>query len=219
MKLTDFSAVIFDMDGLVLDTEITYCFAKQQAGYVLGYEFSEQFWMSMSGLHQKDIEQKLLACCGTDFDLAAFNDTANDIWHDYVVANGINTRHGFFQLLDFIVEQSIPYCLATNSNAVNAVKCLKFAGIQDIFPIIVTRDDVRHGKPEPDIFLTAASKLNVDITRCLVLEDSHTGILAASRAGAYSVLVPSVSPVDPLTLSLCDVMIGDLERVLNTMRA
>lgn len=219
MKLTDFAAVIFDMDGLVLDTETTYCFAKQQAGYALGYEFPEQFWMSMSGLHQKDIEQKLLACGGVDFDLAAFNDAAAEIWHDYVDANGIKTRHGFYQLLDFIVEQSIPYCLATNSNAVNADKCLKFAGLHEVFPVIITRDDVRQGKPEPDIFLTAAQTLNVDITRCLVLEDSHAGILAASRAGAYSVFVPSVMPVDPLTLSLCDVMIGDLERVLKTMRA
>jgi beta-phosphoglucomutase-like phosphatase (HAD superfamily) len=219
MKLTDFAAVIFDMDGLVLDTETTYCFAKQLAGYVLGYEFSEQFWMSMSGLHQKDIEQKLFAYGGADFDLAAFNDTANAIWHDYVDANGINTMHGFFQLLDFIVEQSMPYCLATNSNAVNADKCLKYAGLQDVFPVIITRDDVRQGKPEPDIFLTAASTLNVDIARCLVLEDSHAGILAASRAGAFSVFVPSVLPVEPLTLSLCDVMISDLESVLKTMRA
>jgi len=219
MKLTDFSAVIFDMDGLILDTETTYCFARQQAGYVLGYEFSEQFWMSMSGLHQKDIEQKLLACCGADFDLAAFNDTASEIWHDYVDVNGIKTRHGFYQLLDYIVAQSLPYCIATNGNAVNANKCLKYAGLQDVFPVIITRDDVRQGKPEPDIFLTAAKTLNVDITRCLVLEDSPTGILAASRAGAYSVFVPSVQPIDPLTLSLCDAMVGDLESVLNTMRA
>lgn len=218
MKLTDFSAVIFDMDGLVLDTEITYCFAKQQAAYTMGYEFPEQFWMSMSGLHQHDMEQKMLAFCGADFDLAGFNDAAAEIWHDYVDVNGIKTRHGFYQLLDFIVEQSMPYCLATNSNAVNADKCLKFAGLQDVFPVIITRDDVRQGKPEPDIFLTAASTLNVDITRCLVLEDSHTGILAASRAGAFSVFVPSVLPVDPLTLSLCDMMISDLECVLKTMR-
>jgi beta-phosphoglucomutase len=218
MKQTDFSAVIFDMDGLVLDTETTYCFAKQQAGYALGYEFSEQFWMSMSGLHQTDIEQKLLASCGADFDLVAFNNAASDIWHDYVETNGIKIRHGFNQLLDYIVEQSLPYCLATNSNAGNAEKCLKYAGLENAFPVILTRDDVEQGKPEPEIFLTAAKTLNVDISRCLVLEDSHSGILAASRSGAYSVFVPSLLPVDPETVSLCDAMMSDLECVLESMR-
>lgn len=219
MNITDFSAVIFDMDGLVLDTETTYSIAKQQAARVMGLELPELFWLSLSGLHQQAIEQKLLVHCGTGFDLTEFNDLAAQIWRDYVNVNGIKTKHGFFQLLDFIVQQALPYGLATNSNAVNANECLRFAGLQDVFPVIITRDDVRQGKPEPDVFIKTAEILQVDINRCLVLEDSHTGIAAASRSGAFSVLVPSLLPVDPLTLSLCDVMMNDLECMLLTLRA
>lgn len=219
MNLTDFSAVIFDMDGLVLDTETTYCTAKQQAAQLMGYELPDQFWLSLSGLHAIDIEQKLLAHGGETFNLSEFNRLADRLWRDHVNTQGIKTKHGFFQLLDYIVEQSLPYCLATNSNAVNAANCLKLAGLQQVFPIIITRDDVQRGKPEPDIFLTAAQALNVDIKRCLVLEDSHTGIVAASRAGAYTVLVPSLAPVDAVTLSLCDRMTDDLEQLLKTLRA
>ena len=219
MNISDFSAVIFDMDGLVLDTETTYIFAKQQAGEAMGYEISDQFWLSLSGMHANDIEQKLLAHCGSEFNLSRFNQIAGQIWRDYVNANGLKTKHGFFQLLDFIAKQGLPYCLATNSNTINAKECLRLGGLQDVFPVMITRDDVRQGKPEPDIFLKAAERLQVNINRCLVLEDSHTGVLAASRAGAFSVLVPSILPVEPLTLSLCNVMMSDLECVLDTLRA
>jgi HAD superfamily hydrolase (TIGR01549 family) len=219
MKLTDFSAVIFDMDGLVLDTETTYVFAKQQATRAMGLDLADQFWLSMSGKHGQDIEQQLLAYCGNQFDLSRFNQSAGQIWRDYVEVHGLQIKHGFFQLLDFIVEEALPYCLATNSNAVNAEKCLKLAGLEAVFPLIVTRDDVWQGKPEPDIFLRAAEQMQVDINRCMILEDSHTGILAASRTGAFSVLVPSVWPADPLTLSLCNVMMRDLECLLDHLRA
>jgi len=219
MNIADYSAVIFDMDGLVLDTETTYLIAKQQAAQAMGYGMPERFWLAFSGMHQNDIEQKMLAHFGTDFNMPEFNTAAAQIWRDYVDVHGIKIKHGFLELLDFIVQQSLPYCLATNSNRVNANECLRLAGIQEIFPFIITRDDVQRGKPEPDIFLSAAQALNVDIKRCLVLEDSSTGIVAASRAGAFPVYVPSVLPMDSFTLSLCRVMRRDLEAVLESLRA
>ena len=219
MKLTDFSAVIFDMDGLVLDSETTYVFAKQQAAQAMGLELADQFWLSMTGKHGQDIEQQLLEHIGDEFDLSRFNESAGQIWQDYVDVHGIPIKHGFFKLLEFIIDRSIPYCLATNSNAVNAEKCLKLAGLEAVFPLIITRDDVGQGKPEPDIFLKAADQMQVNINRCMILEDSHTGILAASRAGAFSVWVPSVWPADPSTLSLCNVMMRDLECLLNQLHA
>ena len=72
-KLSDISAVIFDMDGLVLDTETTYFVAWQQAANAMGYVLSDSFCLSLSGLHYKDIEPKLMAWCGADFNLQAFN--------------------------------------------------------------------------------------------------------------------------------------------------
>jgi len=112
------------------------------------------------------------------------------------------------------VQHQIPYCLATNSRAINAYECLELAGIKDLFSIIITRDDVQQGKPSPDIFLKAAELLQVPITQCLVLEDSHAGIVAAYRAGAFSVFVPSTEPIDPLTVDLCNVMMVDLAHAL-----
>jgi len=219
LKLADFSAVIFDMDGLVLDTEPTYFLAWQLAATSMGCDLSEQFCLSLSGLHYKDVELRLLENCGTDFDLQAFNQLSGEFWHKHVNANGINTRHGFTRFLEFLVQQKMPYCLATNSLAVNALECLELAGIKDVFPIIVTRELVQQGKPEPDIFLKAAELMQVDISRCLVLEDSHAGIVAASRAGAFSVFIPSILPADPLTVELCDLMMNDLAQLTAAIRA
>ena len=218
IRLSDFSAVIFDMDGLVLDTEITYFVAWQQAANAMGYALSDSFCLSLSGLHYKDIEPKLMALCGADFNLQAFNRLSGIFWREQVDAHGINTKHGFTQLLEFIVLQQIPYCLATNSRAINAYECLDLAGIKDVFSTIVTRDDVEYGKPEPDIFLKAAELLQVPISQCLVLEDSHAGIVAASRAGALSIFIPSTEPVNPLAVELCDVMMTDLAHTLMALR-
>ena len=213
-KLSDFSAVIFDMDGLVLDTETTYFVAWQLAANAMGYELSETFCLSLSGLHFNDIEPKLMARCGADFNLQAFKHLSGIFWREHVNANGIAIKHGFTQLLEYIEQNRIPYCLATNSRAINAYECLELAGIKEVFSTIITRDDVQHGKPAPDIFLKAAELLQVPISQCLVLEDSHTGIMAASRAGAFSVFVPSSESFDPLTAELCDVMMTDLAHTL-----
>lgn len=217
-ELADFAAVIFDMDGLVLDTESTYHIAWQQTARTMGYELSDAFCLSLSGLNGHDIARLLTDLCGHDFNLPAFNRTAAYVWRDTVSTQGIKIKHGFSDLLEFIVRQQIPYCLATNSRAENACECLMFAGIPDAFPIIISRDDVPLGKPEPDIFLKAAESLQVPINCCLVLEDSHAGILAASRAGAKSVFIPSYLPVDPLTVELCDLMLSDLAQVLSCIK-
>lgn len=217
-KLSDFSAVIFDMDGLVLDTETTYFAAWEQAAKAMGYALSEPFCRSLSGLHYEDIKLNLKASFGSDFNLQTFNQLSGILWREHVRAHGIKIKYGFFQLLEFIVQQQIPYCLATNSQAVNAYECLEFAGIKGFFSTIITRDDVEQGKPAPDIFLKAAEVLQVPISQCLVLEDSYAGIEAASRAGAFSVFVPSTEPVEPMAAELCDMLMTDLAHALITLK-
>ncbi len=219
LKLADFSAVIFDMDGLVLDTESTYRVAWRQAASVMGYDFSEDYCLSLSGLHYKDIELKLHEYCGTEFNLQLFNRLSGEFWRGHVNVHGIKVKHGFNRLLDLLLRQNIPYCLATNSSMVNALECLDLAGLKGVFSTIVTRDHVRRGKPQPDIFLKAAELLRVDVSRCLVLEDSAAGIVAASRAGAASVLIPSTAQADPLTVELCALMADDLAQLADTISA
>lgn len=208
-----FSAVIFDMDGLVLDTEITYSIAWQKASAAMGCEFTEDFCLSMSGLHYQAIEQKLLNFCGADFDLKLFNTLSGNYWHQYVNEQGIPVKKGFFKVLDKIHDQKIPFCLATNSRLVNALECLKLAGLDNVFSTVISRDEVKQAKPAPDIFLSAANFLKTPIAQCLILEDSLTGIMAAVSAGAESVYIPSVLPVEQSTIDLASYFFNDLDEL------
>ena len=99
------------MDGLVLDTENTYRIAWQQAANAMGYSFTEDFCVSLSGLHYKDIESKLMEYCGAGFNVQRFNQLSGDFWHDYVNVHGIDIKHGFTELLDLLIRRKIhtPY--------------------------------------------------------------------------------------------------------------
>jgi beta-phosphoglucomutase len=218
-KLTAFSAFIFDMDGLVLDTESTYFAAWQLAVEAMGYRGDPHAFKALSGYHYSQVEAQLLSWYGADFNLQSFRRLGGEFWQRYVNEHGIVVKQGVIALLDYADQNQIPVCLATNSAAINARECLVIAGIKHRFPLIVTGDDVERVKPEPDIFLKAADRMQADIRRCLVFEDSHTGIVAASASGAHTVYVPSSLPVNPLTVALCDCMIDDLSQVFQSLPA
>jgi beta-phosphoglucomutase len=218
-QLTDFAALIFDMDGLVLDTEPTYFAAWQQAVKAMGYQLAPDSFKILSGYHYHQVETQLQAWLGQDFNLHTFKQLGAECWRNYVREHGITVKTGVVALLDYAEQQGIPVCLATNSWAVYARHCLATAGLTQRFPLIVTGDDVERVKPAPDIFLKAAERMQVDIHQCVVFEDSHTGIVAASASCAYSVYVPSTFPINPLTVELCDCMLEDLTQVFETLPA
>lgn len=218
MIMEDFAAIIFDMDGLVLDTESTYCIAWQQAAQEMGVSLTDSFCNSLSGLQKKGVESRLLEQCGTDFDMVKFYELSSLLWHEHVQVHGIKTRPGFTELHEYITLKQIPFCLASNSHSNNAYQCLELAGIKNAFTHIITGDNVENCKPAPDIFFTAAKRLRVPIEWCLILEDSATGIEAAVASGAFSVFIPSTEPVDSKAAKLCDWLMPDLFVLLETLR-
>ncbi|MGR8953029.1 MAG: HAD family hydrolase [Gammaproteobacteria bacterium] len=214
----EISAVIFDMDGLVLDTEQTYRMAWRGAGQVMRYDFPEAFLAALSGLSMDAVLRAIEAFCGPGFDAGEFNRVSAACWRDYVAEHGIEVKRGFYPLRDYLEQEGILFCLATNSAAANAEECLQLAGLAGVFPTVVARDHVARGKPAPDIFLHAATALEVSIRRCLVVEDSSAGIEAAAKAGALPVMVPSALPVDAETAIRCTLVLNDLHELLDVMR-
>jgi HAD superfamily hydrolase (TIGR01509 family) len=213
----EFSAVILDLDGLVLDTEKTYRIAWRSALEAMGYSFSPNFYQRLSGLQYESIERIFLEKCGADFDVLLFRKISAEQWHDHVGAEGLAVKPGVFDLLAALTERQIPYCLATNSLSENAERNLDIAGIGHLFPNKVTRDQVKRGKPAPDIFLLAARVLGLPIGQCLVVEDSIVGIEAAQVAGAIPVWVPEIyssqTGVDLEKVYLCNDLM-ELEQLL-----
>ncbi|TCV83589.1 MULTISPECIES: HAD family hydrolase [Methylomonas] len=219
MKERCWRAVIFDMDGLVLDSEPTYVRAWQAAIDELGFTMPAQFWTSLSGCSGKTVTQRLQEQCGVDFDLERFQQLSSVYWLAHVQQHGIAVKPGFFVLLDVLAQYGLPFCLATNSPLAAARQCLAWAGLTDIFPRIVAGDTVRAAKPAPDIFLRASAELAQPVQDCLVLEDSPIGIRAALAAGASCVFVPSLQPADAWAAEHADYLLDDLQQVADFISA
>jgi len=208
--LPAYNAIILDMDGLILDTETTYFIAWQHAAFELGYAMSDVFCATLSGLPFSVIELKLTEYFSAEFPVTEFYALSGQLWRDKVEREGIAVKKGGHDLLHVLQETQTPFCLATNSPEFNARECLQYAGIEDLFSIIVCRDHVRKPKPAADIFLRAATKMQQPIQSCLVVEDSLTGLLAANNANAFSVLIPSTPDVDAKMQALAGIVLNDL---------
>ena len=219
LKLADFKGFIFDLDGLVLDTEPTYFAAWQQAIVEMGYQIELEFIYCLSGCSYDQVETQLQVWLGQDFDLVFFKQLSTECWWNYIHQYGIVVKKGVISLLDFAQAHAIPICIGTNSSYIYAQKCLTIAGLNQRYPLMVTSDDVQHVKPAPDIFLRAAERMAVDIKHCVIFEDSYVGIAAASASGAKTVCVPSTFPLNPKILELSDYVFDDLTQVLESLAA
>lgn len=219
MAWPDFRAVIFDLDGLVLDSESTYFIAWRKAAETMGCRLDDDFCASLSGLHGHSVYQRLQAHCGIAFDIARFGQLSRGFWLDYVERHAIPVKAGFFHLRDLLIELNVPFALATNSRRADAAFALACAGLADAFDIMLTRDDVSQGKPAPDVFLRAAAALSQPAEACLVLEDSPVGINAAVAAGSPCIFIPSIFPADAEASAIANAVCGNLEQVADLVSA
>ena len=205
-------AIIFDMDGLVLDTEATYVLAWRQTAEAMGYELPNSFWRSLSGLHGDAVIQQLQNLCDEDFALEFFQRLSSENWQNHVQQHGIPVKPGLASLLQLIKRLELPFCLATNSPRPATLYCLALANLEQVFPLILTREEVTHGKPAPDIFLAAAKAMGYEPGECLVLEDSAVGIAAAKAAGCPCLYIPSVYPPDAWAAEKALAVLEDLHQ-------
>jgi HAD superfamily hydrolase (TIGR01509 family) len=211
------SAVIFDMDGLMLDTEPIYKTAWQRAAIECGFSISEERWFDFIGRTRVDGENLLLAALGPDFSLETFR-TASRRCEAAAFAEGLPAKKpGLDDLLAFLDSLAMPKAVATSTERRQASVQLAGLGLWDRFHAIATGDEVVNGKPSPDLFFLAAQRLGIEPSQCLALEDSEAGIVAAHRAGMQVWVVPDLKPPSPaveeLTNGRFDSLIG-VERQL-----
>jgi beta-phosphoglucomutase-like phosphatase (HAD superfamily) len=192
--MREIRAVVFDMDGLMLDTEPIYKAAWQTASAELGFDLADGFYAQFVGRPNDDCERLVLERFGATFPLDRFRARWRELWDADAAANGIRTKPGLLELLALLDTLKIPFAIATSSDATETEFCLRAAGLDGRFPVRVTRDQVVHGKPAPDIYLEAARRLQTDPAQCVALEDSEAGILSASRASMVPLLIPDGVP-------------------------
>jgi len=210
-------AVIFDMDGLMLDSERIAKICWQAAGEKLGCKVDDKLFMSVVGVSEKNSEKIVTEHFGAGFDYKAFRETIEAIKKEYVRQNGIPIKKGLKELLEYLNAKNIKTAVATSTSYCQAIEMIKNAGIFESFDHIICGDMVSKSKPEPDIYLTAMRQLDVSPDQSMVLEDSFAGITAAHAAGAYTVMIPDLIEPDEYILSLANAMCGSLLDVIDIL--
>ncbi|WP_312707244.1 HAD family phosphatase [Stenotrophomonas sp.] len=190
-------AVIFDMDGLMIDSERVSIACWSAAARELQLPFAEDFWLGMVGLGDRDCERLLLEHIPAG-QVAALFARCHALYEARTQA-GLPLRPGIVDILQLLQAHDIPRAVATSTRQPRASRKLHAAGLLPFFEVVVTSSDVAHPKPAPDIYLLAAQKLGKAPARCLALEDSPAGIRAAVGAGMTAIQVPDlVRPDDAL---------------------
>lgn len=205
-------AVIFDMDGLVLDSEKQYLSAWLAAASEMAYPLDDVVLAELSGLPGDAVIQFLAELVGSDFDMQHFRSLSSRFWLADVAQNGITIKNGFFELIACLNAHNLPFCLATNSTRQASLFNLQQAGIAEIFNYVVCRDDVVQPKPAADIFLKAAAVLDQGPADCLILEDSKVGVTAAVNAGMRCLYIPSCYPADSWASENATAVVEDLHQ-------
>lgn len=196
------TAVLFDMDGLVLDTEKLYTRFWQEAAIALGYPMTKEQALGMRSLNRGAGLAKMQSYFGPDVDYDKIREKRIELMDAFVEQEGVSLKSGIHELLAYLKEHGIKTSIATSSPMERTVLYLSSVGLQNSFDELVSGYMVEKGKPEPDIYLYAAKKLGVKPEECMVLEDSPAGILAAFRAGCKPVMVPDQDRPDKETKAL-----------------
>ena len=188
------SAVIFDMDGLMLDSEVIARTAWRQALAEQGRTLSDDFFNQMLGRTTDDTRTLLRQAFGPELPVEALVQRKRQYVMDEVAQHGMPVKAGLWELLEWLESQSIAKAVASSARREDVEQKLVRAGLQGRFDAVVTGDQVEHGKPAPDIFLAAARQVRAPSGECVVLEDSDVGLQAAHAAGMWPLMVPDLKP-------------------------
>lgn len=212
----NFDLVIFDMDGLMLDTERI---AKDAFIQIMEQEYhtsvDPDFYRLLIGMPDLQMVTLMKKAYGNDFPFSVFLQQFNEKRHEIEQREGIPIKKGLIELLDFLTEKRIPKVVATSSIRSMAQKKLADAKIESYFDYYVCGDEVKEGKPNPEIFQIAARKSNVSPERALVLEDSMNGIRAAHSAGIPVIFIKDLVEPPEEVLRLIYARAEDLSQVIS----
>jgi HAD superfamily hydrolase (TIGR01509 family) len=184
--------ILFDMDGVVLDTEKLYARFWAEAAHALGYPMTYEQALGMRSLNNAAGQAKLESYFGPGVSRSAMRDKRVELMDAFVAENGIDPKPGIHELLDALKERGIKTAIATSSPMPRATAYLSRLGLLEKFDCICSGHDVKQGKPAPDIYIHAAASVGIPPENCLAIEDSPAGLESAFRAGCMPVLVPDL---------------------------
>lgn len=187
-----FRGVVFDMDGLMIDTERVIRYSWDVMGEKMGYvRFGDNIFQTL-GMSRVQRNHYFLEKYGEDFPLQEFLDGYHQVYEAYERQKGIPRKKGLLELLELLKSREIPMAVATSTHQEHSIPELKKQGIFSYFSAVITGDMVKRGKPDPEIYRTACEQLRILPEETLALEDSYNGIRSAAGAGLKVIMVPDL---------------------------
>lgn len=207
-------AVLFDMDGLMLDTERMARAAWTRALAEHGYQLDDRSYLNIVGRTVRDAESVLIDLFGVDLPFKKVFEQRQAFYEADIETNGIPVKAGLIDLLDFLEANHITKAVASSTPRWFALHKLERVGIRTRFDVLVCGDEVPHGKPAPDLFVEAARQIGYPARLCVALEDSEAGIMAAHQAGALPIMIPDLKPATPEIAGLAYGVYSSLSEVI-----
>lgn len=208
---------VFDMDGLMIDSERLVYSIWQEMMDEDGREFNLDIFKKSIGLRSEDSYEYYKSVYGDDFDYPAYKAESRIRYFKRIEKNGVPVKKGLYEIFDYLKSISCKISLATSTSSQTALALMKKINLYDKFDAFVCGDDVKNGKPNPEVFLTAADKLGLDPKDCVAFEDSINGIKSAHAAGMTTVMVPDLlEPTDEIK-PMIDFLCEDLGKAINCL--
>ncbi|MDE6729242.1 MAG: HAD family phosphatase [Oscillospiraceae bacterium] len=209
--------IIFDMDGLMFDTEKLLAKYWMQAAQEAGYPMQLEHVLGIRSLSAIYAKPRLQEIFGQNFDYETIRARRRELTAQHLALHGIEKKPGLEPLLAYLHEHDYKIAVATATDRERTENYLKQTGIDKYFQNFVCGDMVTKGKPDPEIYLTASRTLGLSPGECIALEDSPNGILSAYRAGCKPVMIPDLSEPDEELQTRLYACLPDLSHVINLL--
>ncbi len=211
-ECNEVKAVIFDMDGVLQDSETISDITWEMAAKEFGFESNFEALQACRGCNRSDIESKLKDFYGKDFDSHAYLNRTGELFHQIEAEKGIPLMPYAKEILEYL-KPKYKLALASSTRGESVRRQMKAGGLIDFFETLTTGDMVEHSKPEPEIYLKAAESIGVKPENCIAIEDSPNGVKSGYAAGMRVIMVPDKIQPDENLKKMCWKICNNLEVV------
>lgn len=212
MKRNIIQGAVFDMDGLMIDTEKLYLLYWKQAAADFGYNMQDEHVFAIRSLARKYSIPKLKGFFGEDFPTEKVRERRTQLINSHIEKYGIEVKKGLFELLDFLKDQNIKIAVATATQRDRTLLYLSKINALSRFDAIICGDMVTNGKPDPEIYLTASAALGLQPEQCAAYEDSPNGIKSAYSAGCQTIMIPDMTMPDSEIIPMISAVYESLDK-------
>ena len=187
--------VIFDMDGLILDSEWLFMTQKANVMQKYGYTQKKEDYLKTVGTGGETLRNILVELYGEDYPMEQITRDTRAAVNRWIEENGPPVKKGIRELMEYLCSAGIPMCVATTTDSLNAKNYMQRSGLLPYLSFIIGGETVHRSKPDPEIFIKAMEHAGVTENNCIVLEDSPNGIRAAVNAGISVIAIPDMIPI------------------------